>query len=79
MVAIRATMAGGMTCRGGAEQLDLGGDGGEARHQREALEIVVQNSVLPPKPRSLIMESAKSKPYFSAFSVISLFRSKLGL
>jgi hypothetical protein len=33
----------------------------------------------PPKPRSLIMESAKSKPYFSARSTISLLRSKLGV
>ena len=38
-----------------------------------------QNCVLPPKPRSLIIESAKSKPYFSAFCTISLLRSKLGM
>jgi hypothetical protein len=34
---------------------------------------------LPPKPRSLIIESAKSKPYSSAFKVIALLSSKVGL
>src|SRR6185503_76798 len=38
-----------------------------------------QNSVLPPKPRSLIIESRKSTPYFSAVTAISLLRSKLGM
>src|SRR3954470_20973435 len=38
-----------------------------------------QNCVLPPKPRSLIIESRKSRPYFSARSAISLLRSKLGM
>src|SRR5258707_9794583 len=33
----------------------------------------------PPKPRSLIIDRAKSKPYFSARSTISLLRSKLGV
>lgn len=38
-----------------------------------------QNSVLPPNPRSLIIERAKSKLYFSALRTISLLRSKVGL
>src|SRR4030095_15729937 len=38
-----------------------------------------QNSVLPPKPLSLIIESRKSTPYFSAVTAISLLRSKLGM
>ena len=33
----------------------------------------------PPKPRSLIIDSAKSKPYFSARSTTSRLRSKLGV
>jgi hypothetical protein len=33
----------------------------------------------PPKPCSLIIDSAKSKPYFSARNTISLLRSKLGV
>ena len=38
-----------------------------------------QNSVSPPKPRSLIIERANSKPYFSASRVTSRFSAKLGL
>ncbi len=38
-----------------------------------------QNSVLPPKPRNLIIERAKSNPYFSAFWTISLLSWKEGL
>src|SRR3954469_12778495 len=38
-----------------------------------------QKSVLPPKPLSLIIESRKSTPYFSARWAISLLRSKLGM
>src|SRR5688572_8882497 len=38
-----------------------------------------QNSVLPPKPRSLIIERRKSTPYFSALRAISRLRSKLGI
>ena len=38
-----------------------------------------QNSVLPPKPLSLIIESAKSKPYFSAACTTCLFSAKLGM
>src|SRR4029453_16598671 len=37
-----------------------------------------QNSLLPPKPRSLIIDRAKSSPYFSAFCTTCLLRSKLG-
>ena len=38
-----------------------------------------QNSDGPPKPRSLIMDSAKSKPNRSAFSTTVRFRSKDGM
>src|SRR5882757_5296053 len=38
-----------------------------------------QNSLLPPKPRSLIMERAKSNPYCSAFITTCLLSSKVGL
>ena len=38
-----------------------------------------QYSLGPPKPRSLIIESAKSKPKRSAFCTTSRFRSKLGM
>lgn len=38
-----------------------------------------QYSEGPPKPRSLIMERAKSKPYFSAASVTVRFSSKVGM
>jgi hypothetical protein len=38
-----------------------------------------QNSVLPPKPCSLIIERAKSNPNVSAFSTTRRFRSKLGM
>src|SRR5204862_127239 len=38
-----------------------------------------QKRDLPPKPRSLIIDKAKSKPYFSARSTTSRLRSKLGV
>src|ERR1700712_1752545 len=38
-----------------------------------------QNSVLPPNPCSLIIDSAKSSPYASAFSTTFLFSSKQGM
>src|SRR6266436_1383913 len=38
-----------------------------------------QKRDLPPKPRSLIIDSAKSKPYFSARNTTSRLRSKLGV
>src|SRR5580704_12919892 len=38
-----------------------------------------QNCDGPPKPCSLIIDSAKSKPNRSAFSTIVRFRSKLGM
>ncbi len=38
-----------------------------------------QNSDGPPKPRSLIIDSAKSKPNRSAFSTTVRLRSKLGM
>jgi hypothetical protein len=37
-----------------------------------------QNCVFPPKPRSLIIESRKSSPCFSALMAICLLRSKEG-
>src|ERR1700760_4896883 len=37
-----------------------------------------QNSVLPPNPRSLIIDRTKSSPYFSAVSVVFLFSAKVG-
>ncbi len=64
---MRATMAGGMTrVAAVANSLMV-----EVTAARPAIRVNdsrlwSQNSVLPPKPRSLIMESAKSKPYFSA-------------
>src|SRR5476651_715444 len=38
-----------------------------------------QKPLSPPKPRSLIIDSAKSKPKRSALSVVCLLSSKLGL
>ncbi len=37
-----------------------------------------QNSLSPPKPRSLTIERANSNPYFSASSVTSRLSAKLG-
>src|SRR5580704_4450225 len=38
-----------------------------------------QNSLLPPKPRSLIIDRAKSSPHCSAFCTTCLFSSNVGL
>jgi len=78
--AIRAAMAGGMVrVATVAKILILLVTAARPAIRVKLSRLCSQNCVLPPNPRSLIIESAKSKPYCSAFWVMVLLSSKLGM